>query len=290
MITLIADANAELNQRELRMSKAILAPNYLEFTKASLVQPTLSVVHHETLELIAHWGIPNILAPRVEDFQQLYTENLKVSEHIISFHPSAKISKSYQNAKKAANLVNRARITLVDSGVESCLLGAQILRTARLLESGQNIIEVCQAIEKLQNGQFSRFIPMGHDRKGAVQIIQKMIIRTREIREYKSGRVSHMGQVPSLENAISKLGSDLVDHFSQTGYNRLTFVHTPQMTEQARHLHSTVLSWGLKFKNDGLRCISPLIAPLQGEHGIGLIAEPMPDFEAPADSGQIIAV
>lgn len=281
MVMLITDATSELNERELRMSNALVLPTYLQFTDKVYLYQELSFEEISN-RIIRHGEIPRIVTPATGDFEKAYAEAIEGGHQIFSFHPSARIYTSFQHAAEARQRVDVQNIHLVDMEAESYLTGAGILRATRLLEEGKAISEILQELADLKAQMFSRFTLLHAQNRGFFGNIINKLADNREISAYQQGKVTVINNANGLSGALISIIKDLVAHLGRRNIvERVTFVCTPYAEAAAQDLRQRFLAWGLYFKDDGIRVISPLLAPFNGQEGVGVLAEPMPGYQAP---------
>ncbi len=85
------------------------------------------------------------LPAAVEDFVKVYE---KAEEPIISIHISSKLSRTLENAKKAAEQVEK-EIYFVDSGTASAGLGILVWHLLNLRDAGYSVKEALEEIKRL---------------------------------------------------------------------------------------------------------------------------------------------
>lgn len=86
---------------------------------------------------------PVLNAPPVAQFEQALDELMKETDEIIAILNSSKLSRTYQNAQRAASpLMGRAKIRLIDSQLLTTGLGMVVVSAARAALDGADVEQV----------------------------------------------------------------------------------------------------------------------------------------------------
>lgn len=86
---------------------------------------------------------PVLIPPTVAQFEQTIEELMKQTDEIIAILNSSKLSRTYQNAMRAASpLMGRAKIRIIDSQLISTGLGMVVTGAARAAQQGADVEQV----------------------------------------------------------------------------------------------------------------------------------------------------
>ena len=91
-------------------------------------------------------GLPTTSQPSVADFQTVYQELTANGDSIVSIHPSAKLSGTFNSAQQARNSLGDADIHVVDSGMASIAEGLAVLSAAQLAVDAGSAEEVASQV------------------------------------------------------------------------------------------------------------------------------------------------
>ena len=92
-------------------------------------------------------GLPTTSQPSVADFQAVYQELTAQGDSIVSIHPSAKLSGTFNSAQQARNSLGDADIHVIDSGMASIVEGLVVLSAAQLATESDSAEEVASQIQ-----------------------------------------------------------------------------------------------------------------------------------------------
>lgn len=95
-------------------------------------------------------GLPTTSQPAIGEFLNCYNEILEKYDHIISIHPSAKLSGTVNTASMAAKQVSPDKITIVDSETVSILSGYLVREAKRLADVGKTKKEILSQLEDMK--------------------------------------------------------------------------------------------------------------------------------------------
>ena len=92
-------------------------------------------------------GLPTTSQPSMAEFQSVYQELTANGDSIVSIHPSAKVSGTFNSAQQARNSLGDADIHVIDSGMASIAEGLTVLTAAQLARDSGSAEEVAAQIE-----------------------------------------------------------------------------------------------------------------------------------------------
>ena len=92
-------------------------------------------------------GLPTTSQPSMAEFQSVYQELTANGDSIVSIHPSAKVSGTFNSAQQARNALGDADIHVIDSGMASIAEGLVVLTAAQLAREAGSAGEVASQVQ-----------------------------------------------------------------------------------------------------------------------------------------------
>ncbi len=92
-------------------------------------------------------GMPTTSQPSMAEFQSVYQELTANGDSIVSIHPSAKVSGTFNSAQQARNALGDADIHVIDSGMASIAEGLVVLTAAQLAREAGSAGEVASQVQ-----------------------------------------------------------------------------------------------------------------------------------------------
>lgn len=92
-------------------------------------------------------GLPTTSQPSMAEFQSVYQELTANGDSIVSIHPSAKVSGTFNSAQQARNSLGDADIHVIDSGMASIAEGLVVLTAAQLAREAGSAGEVASQVQ-----------------------------------------------------------------------------------------------------------------------------------------------
>ena len=218
--------------------------------------------------------MPSTSTPSIGDFSALYKELAQEDPDILSIHISSGLSGTFDVAAKAAEEVDNARITLIDTKSLSAEMGWQIEAAIRAVKAGwakEKILALTQAVKEKSEMIFtlpdlSYLIHGGRisHLKGLLASLLgiKPIIRV----DKTTGKYADLSKQRTFKRAIEGLANYAVSKFGEGSHLRVQIGHAgnPDAATQLREKMEAL------FKCDWLPDCS--ISPVLGAHtGRGLI-------------------
>ena len=218
--------------------------------------------------------MPSTSTPSIGDFSALYKELAQEDPDILSIHISSGLSGTFDVAAKAAEEVENARITLIDTKSLSAEMGWQIEAAIRAVKAGwakEKILALTQAVKEKSEMIFtlpdlSYLIHGGRisHLKGLLASLLgiKPIIRV----DKTTGKYADLSKQRTFKRAIEGLANYAVSKFGEGSHLRVQIGHAgnPDAATQLREKMEAL------FKCDWLPDCS--ISPVLGAHtGRGLI-------------------
>ncbi len=102
--------------------------------------------------------LPKTSAPSIGDYEEFFTEQLKLADEVLHFNISAKSSGSHNMAKQAAEAFG-GKVRVIDSMALSSGQGLLVMKAADLRDAGKSIDEIEETINALRNKVNTSFVP-----------------------------------------------------------------------------------------------------------------------------------
>ena len=231
--------------------------------------------------------MPSTSTPSIGDFSALYKELAQEDPDILSIHISSGLSGTFGVAAKAAEEIENARITLIDTKSLSAEMGWQIEAAIRAVKAGwakEKILALTQAVKEKSEMIFtlpdlSYLIHGGRisHLKGLLASLLgiKPIIRV----DKTTGKYADLSKQRTFKRAIEGLANYAVSKFGEGSHLRVQIGHAgnPDAATQLREKMEAL------FKCDWLPdcSISPVLGAHTGRGLIGMVfalAETFPAF------------
>lgn len=181
---------------------------------------------------------PQILAPSVREFAELYTR-LAATEHVVSIHVSSKLSPTYHHALLARqDLLQSHRITVIDSLTTTLALGMMAMQAAQLGTTGHNQEQIEHAMLLMQNqvhvlmaAESADSIQPEYQLAGPTQPLRShLALATRPIIRIEEGMLQVLERVRTRSKGLERLYEfvEMFPHIEQLG---LIYSSTPDDME-----------------------------------------------------------
>ncbi len=219
---------------------------------------------------------PTTAAPSPAEFNQRYQHLLEAGyEHVISIHPSARLTAIYAIACQAASEFGQ-RVTVLDSGSLSMGLGFQVLAAAEAAEAGADLPAVLQAIAETRRRLrlMAALDTMEYLRRsGRVPAAITMLgglLRIKPLIELIEGQIKPLGIVRTTQQAEEHLAVLLRTFLP---LERLAILHTGAETRARTFLNRLIEESRREIPREILLVnVTSVIGAHVGPHGLGFAA------------------
>lgn len=148
-IRVVTDSTADMDEGEVQRFGIRIVPLNVHWNGETQQDKVEISVDEFYRRLREEKGTPRTSQPSVGQFEEAYGRLLQEADAILSIHISSKLSGTLNSAQMAARNVAPDRITVIDSFTTTAALGAVVLRTARLAQSGASRVECVSLAEGL---------------------------------------------------------------------------------------------------------------------------------------------
>jgi DegV family protein with EDD domain len=148
---IVIDGGADLTPTQMRGIDLHLVPQRIQLD-GKTYRAGLDIQSEMFYTLLSRAkSFPVTSEPSVADFLESYRALAANDPEILSIHISSGLSKTYENAREAANQIKEAHITLVDSKTVSGAMGWQIEAAARATKAGWSREEIMPLVKLISD-------------------------------------------------------------------------------------------------------------------------------------------
>jgi DegV family protein with EDD domain len=155
--------------------------------------------------------LPKTSQPPAGDFAEVYKKLGETCDHIISIHISSKLSGTMQSAKGATAMVKDVPVTLIDSTVTACELGAIVKSLVEARDAGASLDEVIAvANHGVEWGKMYfavdtlKYLEKG-GRIGKAQALLGTLLNVKPLLTIEDGVVGPKGKASGTKKAIKEI-------------------------------------------------------------------------------------
>jgi DegV family protein with EDD domain len=156
-------------------------------------------------------SLPKTGAPSLAAFEAAFREQLKAHDAVISVNLAAKLSGTYEVARKAAESVDPQRISVIDSGSVSVCLGWLAEMAATLAQQGSKPAEIVRWLEDARGRlrilalvETLEFLQRG-GRIGRAAALAGTLLSVKPILSVRDGEVAPVERVRTMNGALRRL-------------------------------------------------------------------------------------
>jgi DegV family protein with EDD domain len=156
-------------------------------------------------------SLPRTGAPSLAAFEAVFREQLKQHDALVSINLAARLSGTYEVARRAAESVDPRRIAVVDSGSVSVCLGWLAETAADLARQGGRLAEIVERLEEVRSRvrilallETLEFLQRG-GRIGRAAALAGTLLSVKPILSVKDGEVAPVERVRTMKGALRRL-------------------------------------------------------------------------------------
>lgn len=183
---------------------------------------------------LSHSPAPTTSPPSVKLFEEAFAELTQNAGQVVAIHVSSKLSKTYQNAVRAATpLLGRSKIVVIDSQLVTVGLGMLVTAAAQAAQSGASLEQVVKLVRGMIPRIYIAFFAETLEyleRGGRIGKAQAMIgtmLNIKPLLILEEGELVPLEKVRTRSKAIEKL-VEFITEF--TNIKRMVVLHgnTPE--------------------------------------------------------------
>lgn len=156
-------------------------------------------------------SLPRTGSPSLVAFETVFREQLKQHDAVVSVNLAARLSGTYEVARRAAESVDPQRIAVVDSGSVSVCLGWLAETAADLARQGAALAEIVERLEEVRGRvrilallETLEFLQRG-GRIGRAAALAGTLLSVKPILSVKDGEVAPLERVRTMNGALRRL-------------------------------------------------------------------------------------
>ena len=156
-------------------------------------------------------SLPRTGAPSLAAFEAVFREQLKLHDAVVSVNLAARLSGTYEVARRAAESVDPQRIAVIDSGSVSVCLGWLAEIAADLARRGLALAEIVKRLEEVRGRlrilallETLEFLQRG-GRIGRAAALAGTLLSVKPILSVKDGEVAPVERVRTMQGALRRL-------------------------------------------------------------------------------------
>ena len=210
-IAIVTDSTADLPAPLTTARSVTVVPLTLNFDGKSLldgVDITPAEFYRRLPNAATH---PTTSQPSPGRFAEAYAALLADHEAIVSIHISEKLSGTYASARQAADMIDPARIRVVDSELVSMSLGLVTLVAAAMAASGADVeaieakvLEMRSQVQTYFSVATLEFLRRG-GRIGRASALLGSVLQVKPVLCIRDGLVTPLERVRTFERALNRV-------------------------------------------------------------------------------------
>jgi DegV family protein with EDD domain len=210
-VAVVTDSTSDLPARLTDARSVTVVPLTLDFEGASLLDGVDITPVDFYRRLPGAATHPTTSQPSPGRFAETYSALLTDHESIVSVHISGKLSGTYASARQAADMVDPARIRVVDSELVSMSLGLVTLVAATMAAKGADVeaieakvLEMRSQIQTYFSVATLEFLRRG-GRIGRASALLGSVLQVKPVLCIRDGLVTPLERVRTFERALSRV-------------------------------------------------------------------------------------
>jgi DegV family protein with EDD domain len=208
--------------------------------------------------------LPRTGAPSLAAFEAAFREQLQQHEAVISVNLAAKLSGTYEMARRAAESIDPVRIAVVDSGSVSVCLGWLADMAATASRQGLGLKEIVERLEEARGRlrilavlETLEFLQRG-GRIGRAAALAGTLLSVKPILSVRDGEVAPVERVRTMSGALRRLVELIV---GQGSVERLGVIDADSPS------NATQVEQQLRARYPDLTVERGELGPVVGTHG-----------------------
>ncbi|SHJ39763.1 DegV family protein [Lutispora thermophila] len=175
--------------------------------------------------------LPTTSQVNPNSFKEKYEKFLQSHDHIISLHLSSDASGTYSSAVIARDMVDKGRITVIDTRNFTYGFGQMVVEAAKMAQEGKTVVEIVDRINYMISNVKTLFVvdSLEYLKKGGRLSSTKVTIGTllnlKPILTLENGKIVAIDKARGMKKALRRIvelmqeqGVDLMDQIIKVGY------------------------------------------------------------------------
>lgn len=225
---IISDGSCDLPPELVREKNITVVPFYVSFDNEHYIKEGIEIgVRDFYQQMVDRKGVyPKSCMPGVQDYVDIFLPFAEAQTPVICICITAKFSGSAQTAQNARSIVQEdypeAKITVIDSTVDTVLQGQYVLEAVKLRDSGASYEDTIRRLEEIKStgrifftvGSMEYLIHGG--RVGKVAAVAGSVLGIRPIITLKQGEIFPSGIGRSRKKTTEKAIELLLEYLSKS--------------------------------------------------------------------------
>lgn len=210
-VGLVTDSTADLPESLLRRDTLEVVPLIISWDRESYRDKLDITSAAFYRQLRTSKSSPKTGAPSLAAFEDAFRRQLEQHEAVVSIDLSGKLSTTLDVARQAAETVDAARISVLDSGTFTLALGWILEAAARLADAGAGPEEIAPVVEAMRPRvrifailDTLEYLQRG-GRIGRAAALAGTLLSVKPILEITDGEVRPLERVRTVNSAIRRL-------------------------------------------------------------------------------------
>lgn len=247
-IKLISDSTCDLSKELLEKHQIDIVPLFVNFKEDSYLDGVTLTVPEMYKKVDELGFLPKTAAASPGSFVEVFEKYVQAGYEIIYFGIGAGFSGTLQSANSAKQIVDSGQIHLIDSANLSSGSGLLLLKAAKFIDNGDDVLTVIEKVKALVPKVRTQFVinTMEYLYKGGrcsgMAAIAGTILKIKPIIKVVNGAMT-VGKKPRgrIEVGVDVLIDELMDQINDVDEDFLMITHS-MANESAKYI---------KFKLDG---------------------------------------
>jgi DegV family protein with EDD domain len=210
-VAIVTDSTADLPTQLAKARTVTVVPLTLNFDGQSLLDGVDITPADFYRRLPAAATHPTTSQPSPGRFAEAYSALLAEHDSVVSIHISAKLSGTYASARQAADMVDPARIRVVDSELVSMSLGLVTLVAATMAAKGAEVeaieakmLDMRAQVQTYFSVATLEFLRRG-GRIGRASALLGSVLQVKPVLCIRDGLVTPLERVRTFERALNRV-------------------------------------------------------------------------------------
>ncbi|MGD9676892.1 MAG: DegV family protein [Vulcanibacillus sp.] len=207
------------------------------------------IINEYFFKRLAEKKMPTSSQPSVDDFYQIFEENIKKDNEIVGVFISSEMSGTYSTAILVKNMIlekyPNAKIEIIDSRSNCMQLGYAVLTAAKAAKDGKSLVEIRKDVENNIRRRRFVFIPDTLEylriggRIGTASALLGSMLQIKPILTVSNGETHVLSKVRTKKRATEEMVNIFLENINKFGLGEV-IVHHINCEEEARELSTEI--------------------------------------------------
>jgi DegV family protein with EDD domain len=209
-LAIVTDSTAYLSAEQVAAHRLHVIPLTVNFVDGSIEDGAVDLrAFFDRVERSDR--LPVTSQPPPGKFIALYEQLIGEGKEIISIHLSSKMSGTYETACAAARMVDRSKISVIDSQQILASMGYQVLAAAQAAAEGLARKDVVELVKRVRSKVSFYFVPATLDylrrggRIGGAEALLGTLLQIKPVLYIREGQVEVLTKVRTWKRAVERI-------------------------------------------------------------------------------------